>query len=263
MNALERTLILKAGYDHGWEAVVEEMPAQVVLGSALHHAQVRITAAPSGVGWVAVFPPGAISRELARAEPPHHLGSERFAAADDAKLGRLLQQASRFARTLPDEPCHRYAKAVAEELAAAATGPTAATEVERLVRQRVGQGIYRESLMDYWGGACAVTGVAIPELLRASHAKGWAECVSDVERLNVFNGFLLAAHLDALFDRRLMTFDEKGAAIFSPIVDDATRGKLGLGGLLRLRWLSPEHREFLTWHRAAFTKALPSRGKTP
>lgn len=91
----------------------------------------------------------------------------------------------------------------------------ASTEVERLVRQRVGQNIFRESLMDYWGGACAVTGIALPALLRASHAKPWAECNSDAERLNVFNGFLLAAHLDALFDRHLISFDDSGKILFS------------------------------------------------
>ncbi len=42
-------------------------------------------------------------------------------------------------------------------------------EVERLVRQRIGQNKFRDAMMDYWGGACAVTGVAIPEVLRASH----------------------------------------------------------------------------------------------
>ena len=39
-----------------------------------------------------------------------------------------------------------------------------------MVRQRVGQNKFRDAMMDYWGGACAVTGVAIPEVLRASHA---------------------------------------------------------------------------------------------
>lgn len=70
--------------------------------------------------------------------------------------------------------------------------------------------------MDYWGGACAVTGIALPELLRASHAKPWAKCDTDQERLNVFNGFLRCAHLDALFDRGLMTFEEDGKTVFPP-----------------------------------------------
>lgn len=253
MNSLERTLILKAGYDHGWEVVVEESPELVVLASALHHAHARITAAPEGGRWLLTLPPGPISRELARVEPTHHLGGERFTAAQDADLGRLLDQTARLARTLPDEPCRRFAKAVAEELASA-TATTSATEVERLVRQRVGQNIYRESLMDYWGGACAVTGIAIPDLLRASHAQPWAECGTDAQRLNVFNGFLLCAHLDAMFDRHLMTFSESGEAIFAAAIPTTVRAALGLAGNLRLRWIAPEHRAFLTIHRLTFQR---------
>ena len=47
------------------------------------------------------------------------------------------------------------------------------TEVERLMRQRVGQQKFRAAMLDYWGGACAVTGLALSEVLRASHAKPW------------------------------------------------------------------------------------------
>jgi hypothetical protein len=60
------------------------------------------------------------------------------------------------------------------------------------VRQRVGQEVFRAALIDYWGGACAVTGLALPEVLRASHSQPWADCTTDEERLDVFNGFLLA-----------------------------------------------------------------------
>jgi putative restriction endonuclease len=31
MNSFERTIILKVGYDHGWEVVVEDGPREVVL----------------------------------------------------------------------------------------------------------------------------------------------------------------------------------------------------------------------------------------
>ena len=40
--------------------------------------------------------------------------------------------------------------------------------------------------------------MALPEVLRASHAKPWAECANDAERLDVFNGFLLVANLDGV-----------------------------------------------------------------
>lgn len=260
MNSLERTLILKAGYDHGWEVVVEDAPAQVILASALHRAQVQIIAPPSGSGsrWAIAVQPEEIHRELIREQPGYHLSDMWLGAVDESALCRLLSQAARLARTLPDEPCHRFTKAVAEELAVSIS----ATEVERLIRQRVGQNIYRESLMDYWGGACAVSGIAVPGLLRASHAKPWAECTTDAERLNVFNGFLLCAHLDALFDRHLMTFDAEGHAIFSRAIGAHVLSQLGIAGPVELRWVSPEHQPFLAWHQAAF-ESNPSRRQDP
>lgn len=247
MNSLERTRILKAGYDHGWEVVVENSPEQVVLGSAHHSAHASIAPFPPNDLWCVTITPKSLHDEIARVNPAFSITPETFGAISERDLGYMLNQCARFARSLPDEPCHRFAKAVAEELAAAAI--TTATEVERLVRQRVGQNIYRESLMDYWGGACSVTGIAVPELLRASHAKPWAECTTDAERLNVFNGFLLCAHLDALFDRHLMTFDDNGVAIFSSKITTEIRANLGLNESIRLRWLSTDHRPFLIYHR--------------
>jgi hypothetical protein len=63
----------------------------------------------------------------------------------------------------------------------------------------VGQDRYRNTLLAYWGGACAATGVPVAETLRASHAEPWAECADVAERLDVFNGFLRVANFNALF----------------------------------------------------------------
>jgi putative restriction endonuclease len=249
MNSFERTLIHKAGYNHGWEVVVEDTPDRVVLASALHKAQAYITEPLPGARWFLTLRPRQLLRELERVEWDHILTDEYFNAENEAELSKLLSHAARFARALPDAPEARFTLAVKKELSATTI---TTTEVERLVRQRIGQCIYRESLMDYWDGACAVTGIAVPELLRASHAKGWAECTTDSERLNVFNGFLLAAHLDALFDRHLMTFGHDGAAVFAPAIDDALQVKLGLTGQMKLRWISPDHLPFLEWHRTKF-----------
>lgn len=46
--------------------------------------------------------------------------------------------------------------------------------------------------------------------LRASHAKPWADCSIDAERLDVFNGFLLSANLDTLLDQFLISFNDSG-----------------------------------------------------
>lgn len=252
MNSLQRSVVTKTGYDHGWEVAVKDAAAGVVILTSAHHrteAAVRLN--PASPGWLIQLPSGRLPDELARVEGIEMPTYACFLARTERDLGRLLDHASRLARTLPDLPCHQFEQAVAQELSGL-SGPTAATEVERMVRQRVGQQVYRQSLMDYWGGACAVTGIAIPELLRASHARPWAECRTDEERLNVFNGFLLAAHLDALFDRHLMTFTETGQAIFAPSLTHEVRHKLSVTEGMRLRWVSPNHEPFLLEQRQHF-----------
>jgi predicted restriction endonuclease len=69
--------------------------------------------------------------------------------------------------------------------------------------------------MDYWGGRCAMTGIADPALPRASHIVPWFEC-SDEQRLDVHNGLLLSALWDAAFDKGLVSFADDGTPLASP-----------------------------------------------
>lgn len=82
--------------------------------------------------------------------------------------------------------------------------------MERIIKQRVGQGYFRRALLDYWGGCCPLTGIHEEAMLRASRIVPWAECRSDEERLDVYNGLLLAEHWDAAFDRGLVSFTDDG-----------------------------------------------------
>lgn len=124
------------------------------------------------------------------------------------------------------------------------------TEASRIVKQRLGQALFRKLLIKHWGGTCAVSGLRCQDLLRASHAKPWVDCASDEERLDVFNGFLLSAQFDALFDSGLMTFKDSGAAKFSPKLSEEDRKLLKLDGSLNLRSrLDSKHLPFLAWHR--------------
>ena len=113
-------------------------------------------------------------------------------------------------------------------------------------------------MLDYWGGACAVTGLALPQALRASRAKPWAECVSDAERLEVFNGFLLSANLDVLFEGFLVSFSEAGALLVSKAITPSDQQKLGLAEGMSLRRISAQHRRYLDFHRHRFLQGHPS-----
>ncbi len=101
------------------------------------------------------------------------------------------------------------------------------TTKQRLVNARVGQGQFREDLLERWNNKCAVTGCNIPEVLRASHIKAW-EHSNDDERLDAHNGILLAASLDALFDEYLITFTNNGAMRVNRRIKEVDHDNLGI-----------------------------------
>jgi hypothetical protein len=246
MDVLERALIEKAACENGWEHVLESNDSVVVLASARHSAQARVESAPAGDGWLFEVSGELLQQELARfcAGVIEHPGV--FPARNIEGLASLLRRAAALAQSLPNQAALTYKLAVVKELQEIGD---IGTEIERLVKQRVGQDTFRQALMDYWGGACAVTGIDISEMLRASHLKPWAKCGSDEERLDVFNGFLLTANLDALFDRGLITFSDTGVLLCSSRISKQDRKKIGLQDELAVRWLAPEHQPYLAWHR--------------
>jgi predicted restriction endonuclease len=160
---------------------------------------------------------------------------------DVGTLHRLVRRAYQLARTLPNELLRTFA----EQTAALPR----ATEAERLIVQRVGQDVFRSGLLEYWDGKCAITGLAIPELLRASHIKPWAACETDAERLDVFNGLLLAPNLDAAFDAGFITVANDGAVSVSATLSLTDRAILGLELPLRVQRVEPGHQRYLTFHR--------------
>lgn len=80
-------------------------------------------------------------------------------------------------------------------------------ETERMasVNVRCGQDYFRDAVLNNFGGRCGVTGLAVRELLIASHIMPWGKY--EAERLNVRNGIALSRLHDAAFDVGLVTFD--------------------------------------------------------
>ncbi len=174
-------------------------------------------------------------------EPHAPDGFTAFVVSDTAPLHQLVREIWRLARALPVEPL-RVFEAQTRSL-------PRTTEAERVVIQRVGQNVFRDALMTYWGGRCAITEVTEPRLLRASHIKPWAKCETDAERLDVYNGLLLAAHLDAAFDAGLISFTDEGAILFSSQFAQEDRDALGIHDQLVLRRIGKGHLPKLVWHR--------------
>jgi putative restriction endonuclease len=171
-------------------------------------------------------------------------------AVDIPELHSLVRRAFQLSRTLPDELLHAFESQT--------RALPRSTEVERLTIERVGQDIFRAGLLDYWEGRCAITGLGIAKLLRASHIKPWSRCDTDAERLDVFNGLLLAPHLDAAFDCGYLTFGDDGRIALSTHLASNEIVALGLAPGMRLQRVAVAHRAYLAWHRAHVFQAGPA-----
>ena len=121
------------------------------------------------------------------------------------------------------------------------------TERQSLIKSRIGQGAFRQGLLEMWEG-CAVTDVKLPNVLRASHIKPW-RFSTNAERLNPYNGLLLLPQYDQLFDKGLISFDESGGIVRSPVLDGIEPSKLGIDPNDSLRSFSQQHQGFLEYHR--------------
>ena len=77
----------------------------------------------------------------------------------------------------------------------------------------------------------------------------WADCETDAERLNIHIGPLLAAHLDAVFDAHLISFDADGLIQFSPKLSGEDIAAMGLTIKMRLRRTDPDTEIRLALHR--------------
>jgi putative restriction endonuclease len=236
----------KAARDNGFDLRVPDTGAWLAFRSSQTRLGVWLTAVGDDLFVLAVSRRGVFEGLDGLGVPwasplPADAGWARSVTGHDA-LHALVRRAFQLARALPDAPLERFVHRT--------RGLPTTTEAERLVVQRVGQDVFREGLLDYWQGRCAVTGLAVERLLRASHIKPWAACEADAERLDVFNGLLLAPHLDAAFDAGLLTFDPSGRAVLSARLDADARSLLGLSPALALTRRTDAHEAYLAWHRA-------------
>lgn len=230
----------KAAWQNGFRRRLGETDGWAAFASTTVPGTAHIAAAGKNGPWfLALDHPGVIEElEI----PPANLpgpGAARYAFATLGPLYAALSRVYRLSASLPDAPL--------VEFQAKTKALPKTTEAERLHVQRIGQDIFRGSLMEYWQSRCPLTGITDPALLRASHIIPWKNCETDAERLDVHNGLLLSALWDAAFDKGLITFDDAGKPEFS----------LKLSKLARtaLQWHSPvpltdKHRKRLAWHRA-------------
>jgi hypothetical protein len=231
-----------AANEHGYRIGPEQAAGWLFFRSASAPGEIALAAVGAeGPFFVSVQHHGA-ARDLG-AEPAApcakgHAGA--FILQNRDALSAAVSAVYRFSMSLPTLPLERFE---------AATAHLGDTETERLVRVRIGQDIFRTALLEYWNATCPLTGIADKSLLRASHIIPWADCTSDAQRLDAHNGLLLSALWDAAFDDGLVSFDDDGRVLVSPLLSDAAAQELGVerGPVLKLQ---PGHRGNLAYHRA-------------
>lgn len=232
----------KAAFDNGWRIDGIESDGWMHRTSATAPGRVALASEGSDGPWALSVESETVANALKWARSDiSGPGVARYVFETLSGLHAALSRVYDLSMALPDDPLRRF-ETETRKL-------PKSTEAERLIVERRGQNIFRDSLMKYWQGRCPLTGIAEPELLRASHMKPWAKCESDAERLDVFNGLLLSALWDAAFDRGLVSFSPDGSPIYSSRLSKVARSSL-LGQPVGPLVLSALHLRYLEYHRS-------------
>lgn len=127
------------------------------------------------------------------------------------------------------------------------------TTVERIVKARVGQQLFKRQVLQDCDSTCAFTLVRDPGLLIAGHIKPWAKS-DDREKLDPKNGLVFTPTYDRLFNNGLISFTENSALIISPLLSRETATRLHIHPNMELD--IPMHgpankprREYMEYHR--------------
>lgn len=121
------------------------------------------------------------------------------------------------------------------------------TEREQLVKARVGQGLYR-SRVELIEAGCRLTGVTDRRFLRASHIKPWSKSDSR-EKLDGNNGLLLAPHIDHLFDKGFISFQDDGQLITSDALPQSVQNAWSLLTSAMSKSFTSSQARYLAYHR--------------
>jgi putative restriction endonuclease len=135
-------------------------------------------------------------------------GLASSSASDKAMWAEMQSDWDSFALAIVE--AHRF-YATGQNVTVEETSPPenvnySAEDKVATVKVRVGQKAFRDAVMSAYGGQCCISGVAIPQLLVASHIVPWS--AETLQRKNPSNGLCLSVLHDKLFDRGLICLEE-------------------------------------------------------
>lgn len=166
-------------------------------------------------------------------------------------LAAALQQliGAQFTLTASDLLTLERPASVLEDELAAFQGRVDLNETQKrqLINARVGQGLFKNNVR-LNETACRVTGVAALHHLRASHIKPWRDSTNE-EKLHGCNGLLLAPHVDHLFDRGFISFDDNGEVLVSDQMEPEVLNAWSIVVPRSVGFFNSDQRYFLAHHR--------------
>lgn len=178
-------------------------------------------------------------------ENKNRIGRKQYSRSGD--LSNFKSALRKFMGFVNSDYEKKYADRVLAEIKKIEDSKTLPiTDKEIILKARVGQGLFRQKLIEYWGG-CAITGCGKKDLLLASHIKPWKDANND-ERLDVYNGLLLLPNYDKLFDKGYLTFLPNGEAKYSKMLSKNDRLSLGLQEGVVLKRIDERHKTYLEYH---------------
>ena len=126
------------------------------------------------------------------------------------------------------------------------------TQKIQIISSRRGQGVFKANVR-LIEKSCRVTKISSPQHLIASHIKPWTKS-DDTEKLSGYNGLLLAPHIDHLFDKGFISFQNNGQLLLSQKLDRSILGKWSLNQDINVGNFRREQQAFLEYHREIVLK---------
>ncbi|WP_051890210.1 HNH endonuclease [Chryseobacterium vrystaatense] len=117
-------------------------------------------------------------------------------------------------------------------------------EKESIILSRIGQGKFREELIELWKG-CAISKFDDSKFLIASHIKPWKKSTNQ-EKIDKYNGLLLLPTYDKLFDLGFISFDDSGKIIISKLLNNFD--KLNIDNDIIID-ITNNNKKYLKYHR--------------
>jgi putative restriction endonuclease len=121
------------------------------------------------------------------------------------------------------------------------------TQKIQLINARRGQGLFRTNVRLH-EKCCRITQVSEPKHLRASHIKPW-KYSSDSEKIDGSNGLFLAPHIDHLFDRGFISFENSGQLLISPTLTPRIASSWGIMNDINVGSFTEKQKIYLKYHR--------------